>query len=120
MPLVREAMVSQQRHLAQGSNIVVEGRDIGTVVFPDAEVKIFLTATPEERALRRAAQQAETGILVDPSGVRDSILRRDELDSTRDHSPLVPAADAVVVDTTDLTFEQVVDRIGAIVAKRRA
>jgi len=108
---VRKAMVAQQRHIADDHDIVVEGRDIGTVVFPDAELKVFLTATPEERSLRRAAQQSASGILVDPLGVHEAILRRDELDSTREHSPLVPAADAVVVDTTAMTLGEVVARV---------
>jgi cytidylate kinase len=120
LPKVREAMVAQQRNLADDSDIVVEGRDIGTVVFPNAELKVFLTATPEERALRRASQQAATGILVDPSGVKDSMQRRDEIDSTRVHSPLVPAPDAELVDTTDMTLAQVVDRIVELAVGRGA
>jgi cytidylate kinase len=111
MPLVREAMVQQQRNIGADTDIVVEGRDIGTVVFPHAEVKVFLTATPEERARRRAAQQAASGLLVDPAGVRESILRRDEADSTREVAPLAPAPDAHVVDSTGLTVDQIVGRI---------
>lgn len=119
MPLVREAMVAQQRTIAASSDIVVEGRDIGTVVFPDAELKVYLTATAEERARRRTAQQAATGHVVDPSGVRESILRRDEADSTREVSPLEPAADAIHVDTTGLTIDEVVDRIVTLAEKAR-
>ncbi len=70
---------------AASDDIVVEGRDIGTVVFPDAEVKVFLTASPEERARRRAAQQAESGIESDSAGVHEAIMRRDSADSTREH-----------------------------------
>ncbi len=117
---VREAMVAQQRHLAEEADIVVEGRDIGTVVFPDAEVKVFLTATPEERARRRAAQQAASGHVVDPAGVRESILRRDEADSTREVAPLTPAHDAKLVDTTGLTIDQVIDRIARLAEEARA
>lgn len=120
MPAVREAMVAQQRHIASTDDIVVEGRDIGTVVFPDAEVKVFLTATPEERSRRRAAQQAASGMLVDPTGVRESIIRRDTLDSTRAHSPLTPADDADVLDTTGLTIDDVVERIAQLAEERRA
>ena len=120
LPKVREAMVAQQRALAAGADIVVEGRDIGTVVFPDAEVKIYLTASPEERARRRAAQQADAGIAVDESGVHEAILRRDRIDSTREHSPLAAAPDAEVVDTTGLTFDEVVDRIVSLVRARRS
>lgn len=111
MPLVRDAMVAQQRHIAEKGDIVVEGRDIGTVVFPDAEVKVFLTAAPEERARRRVEQQAASGVLVDPAGVHQSIMRRDEIDSTRDHSPLSAADDATMLDTTGLSIDQVVQRV---------
>ena len=117
---VREAMVAQQRTHAAAENIVVEGRDIGTVVFPDAELKIFLTASAEERARRRSAQQAENGIASDTAGVHEAILRRDTADSTRDISPLTPADDAVVLDTTDLTFDQVVDAVCGIALERGA
>ncbi len=114
---VREAMVAQQRQLAQHQDIVVEGRDIGTVVFPDAPLKIFLTATPEERARRRAKQQASTGATVDPRSVQDAIVRRDAADSSRTHSPLLAASDAIQLDTSDLTFEQVVEAIAELAAK---
>lgn len=117
---VRNAMVEQQRHTAAGHDIVVEGRDIGTVVFPDAALKVFLTATPEERSRRRAAQQSASGILVDPLGVHEAIVRRDELDSTREHSPLVPAPDAVIVDTTGMGIDEVVARIVALAKDRSA
>ena len=120
MGAVREAMVPQQRELANGYDCVVEGRDIGTVVFPDAALKVFLTATPEERARRRAAQQAESGILLDAAGVREALMRRDEIDSTRLHSPLVPADDAVLVDTSELSFEQVVERVCELARERGA
>jgi cytidylate kinase len=117
---VRSAMVEQQRHLAQGANIVVEGRDIGTVVFPDAELKVYLTASAAERARRRAAQQSASGHAVDEAGVRDSIARRDEIDSTRRHSPLAAADDAVVLDTTGLSFDEVVARIAWLAQERGA
>jgi CMP/dCMP kinase len=119
-PRVRDAMVAQQRHLAQASDIVVEGRDIGTVVFPDAELKVYLTATPEERARRRAAQQAAAGIQADTAEVKDAIMRRDEADSKRAHSPLAAASDAVELDTTGLTLDQVVERIAALARERCA
>ena len=120
MPRVREAMVAQQRHLGKASNIVVEGRDIGTVVFPNAELKVYLTATPVERARRRAAQQAQAGIIVEEAGVHDAMLRRDAADSSREHSPLVPAADAVELDTTGLTLDDVVERIALLAMERSA
>jgi cytidylate kinase len=109
-PAVRAAMVAQQRRLLAGGDWVAEGRDIGTVVAPDAEVKVFLTASPAERARRRAAELGAD---------RDTVLAeqtiRDQRDSTREHSPLVPAADAVVVDSTDLELPAVVSRIAALV-----
>ena len=120
MPAVREAMVAQQRHIAQSSDIVVEGRDIGTVVFPHAELKVYLTATPEERAKRRALQQAETGIAVSTTAVQDALLRRDHADSSRDHSPLAAASDAVQLDTTGLQLDQVVERIAVLAQERSA
>lgn len=120
LPHVREAMVAQQRTIGGSDDIVVEGRDIGTVVFPDAQVKVFLTATPEERARRRAAQQVASGIAVDATGVHDAMLRRDHADSSRHHSPLTPASDAVELDTTGLTLEQVVEAIAGLAEERRA
>lgn len=119
MPRVREAMVEQQRQLGHEGDIVVEGRDIGTVVFPDADLKVFLTASPEERARRRAAQQAASGALVDPVGVQESITRRDHLDSTREASPLQKPDDAVAIDSTGLTLTQVVARIVELAEKAR-
>jgi len=120
LPHVREAMVAQQRAIGGSDDIVVEGRDIGTVVFPDAEVKIFLTATPEERARRRAAQQALTGIDVDATGVQEALLRRDSADSTRQYSPLTPADDAIELDTTGLSLMEVVEAIAARAEERQA
>lgn len=119
LPRVRAAMLEQQRHLGHGSDIVVEGRDIGTVVFPDAEVKIFLTASPAERARRRVAQQAQSGQVVDLVDVRDSIDRRDAADSSREVAPLVPADDAYQLDTTGLTIGQVVEQIAQRAEKVR-
>ena len=120
LPLVREAMVEQQRHLAREADIVVEGRDIGTVVFPDAELKVFLTASPEERARRRTAQQSASGHAVDEAEVRDALIRRDAIDSTREHSPMAAAEDAVPLDTTALTLDAVVEQIAALAQERGA
>ncbi len=106
-PRVRRLMVElQRRWVGQRTGAVVEGRDIGTVVFPDAGVKVFLTADPAERARRRAA---ETGHAAE--AVATAIDRRDRLDSTRPVSPLRPAEDALVIDTTELGIEEVVDLI---------
>lgn len=112
---VREALVAQQQRIGRAGNYVVEGRDIGTVVFPDAEVKVFLTASNEERARRRVAQNAERGIgSTDFDEVLADIIRRDEYDSSRAASPLKPAEDAVHIDSTAFTMQEVVDQICAL------
>jgi CMP/dCMP kinase len=108
-PGVREALVSTQRALIAGGDWVAEGRDIGTVVAPEAELKVFLTASPEERARRRAA---ELGADLHTILVEQAL--RDERDVTREHSPLTTAPGAVVLDTSGLTVEQVVDRIATL------
>jgi CMP/dCMP kinase len=108
-PAVRSAVAAQQRRLLETGDWVAEGRDIGTVVAPDAEVKVFLTADPAERARRRAA---ELGL--DERTVLAEQAIRDERDSTREHSPLQPAPGAVVIDSTDMTLPEVVERIAAL------
>jgi len=105
-PGVREALVAQQRRILGHGDWVAEGRDIGTVVAPDAEVKVFLTAAPEERARRRAAELG-----TDAAVVLKEQTMRDERDRTREHAPLAPAVDAIPVDTTGLSLEEVVDQI---------
>ncbi|WP_046302188.1 MULTISPECIES: (d)CMP kinase [unclassified Mycobacterium] len=116
VPAVRTRLVALQQQLAaQGGGVVVEGRDIGTVVLPDADVKIFLTASAETRARRRNDQNIAAGLRDDYAGVLADVLRRDELDSTRAVSPLRPADDAVIVDTGDMTQEQVVDHLRGLV-----
>jgi cytidylate kinase len=114
-PEVRRAVAEQQRRLLAGGDWVAEGRDIGTVVAPGAEVKVFLTADPAERARRRAVELG-----VDAATVLAEQTIRDERDRTREHSPLKPAPGAVVLDSTDMTFEQVVERIAALVPGTRA
>jgi cytidylate kinase len=114
-PRVREALVEKQRALLASGDWVAEGRDIGTVVAPDAEVKVFLTANADERARRRAE---ELGTDVDVV-LRDQALR-DAQDEEREHSPLRPAADAVELDTTGLSVDEVVARIVALVERARA
>ena len=109
-PAVRKAVVAQQQRLVAGGDWVAEGRDIGTVVAPDAAVKVFLTASPEERARRRAAQ-----IGADAATVLAEQAIRDERDSTRAHSPLEAAPDATVLDTTGLAQDEVVARVVALV-----
>ncbi|CAJ1503169.1 (d)CMP kinase [[Mycobacterium] holstebronense] len=116
VPAVRTRMVALQQQLAaQGGGVVVEGRDVGTVVLPDADVKIFLTASAETRAQRRNDQNIAAGLRDDYAGVLADVLRRDELDSTRAVSPLRPADDAVIVDTGDMTQEQVIDHLRDLV-----
>ncbi|MDI6711757.1 MAG: (d)CMP kinase [Anaerosomatales bacterium] len=118
IPEVRAAMVSEQRRCAGAGDIVVEGRDIGTVVFPDAEVKVYLTATPEERAARRLQDRRGAGHDAEFERVVADIRRRDEADSTRKAGPLATARDAVVVDTTGLSVDEVVERIERLVRER--
>lgn len=110
VPTVRERLVRQQRELAEGSGgaVVVEGRDIGTVVLPDADVKIYLTASAQARAQRRNTQNISGGGADEYERVLADVQRRDHLDSTRAVSPLRPAEDAVQVDTSDMTQDQVV------------
>jgi CMP/dCMP kinase len=108
-PAVRAALVQQQRHLLSAGDWVAEGRDIGTVVCPEAEVKVFLTASPQERAARRAAQLG-----VGVAEVLADQAVRDERDATREASPLRPAEDAVQLDTTGLSLDEVVGRIAAL------
>ncbi|HEX4188912.1 MAG TPA: (d)CMP kinase [Solirubrobacteraceae bacterium] len=113
-PEVRQALVAKQRELLGGGGWVAEGRDIGTVVAPDAELKIFLSADAGERARRRAAELG-----ADPRLVLAEQALRDERDSNRAHSPLKPADGAVVLDTTGMDVAQVVQRIGALARERR-
>ena len=112
-PGVREALVERQRDLIAGGRYVAEGRDIGTVVSPDSPLKVFLTASPEERARRRAAQTGE-----DPAAVLAAQEERDRRDESRDHSALRAAADAVELDTTDLSQDEVVARIADLARER--
>jgi len=119
VPQVRARMVALQRSIIGDGGIVVEGRDIGTTVAPDAEVKVFLTADPATRARRRAAEVlAEAPDAVDPHAVADAeatMSRRDSLDATRSSSPMTKAPDAHEIDATDLTLDEVVDRVVALV-----
>jgi len=119
VPAVRTRLVQLQRELAAGQgSIVVEGRDIGTVVLPAADVKIFLTASAEERALRRNDQNIASGLGDDYEAVLADVKRRDHLDSTRAVSPLRAADDALVVDTGDMTEPQVVAHLLRLVEER--
>jgi CMP/dCMP kinase len=122
VPAVRERLVTIQRDevdaaTAAGAGIVVEGRDITTVVLPDADLKIFVTADPAVRAARRAAQDADLGKpTVDVARTESALRERDAKDSSRAASPLAQAEDAIVLDTTDLTLDEVIDRVCALAA----
>ncbi len=119
VPSVRTRLVDIQREMADGpGTIVVEGRDIGTVVFPDAPVKIFLTASAETRAQRRNAQNIRAGLTDDYEAVLADVRRRDHLDSTRAVSPLRAAPDAIVVDTSDMTEAEVIAHLQELVTQR--
>lgn len=117
VPAVRDAMVAQQRELAKRGRVVMVGRDIGTVVLPDAERKIFLTASAGERAKRRGEELAARGEVRPRQELLHEILRRDQLDSERVVSPLKPADDAVVVQTDGLSVKQALERILAVITR---
>lgn len=108
-PLVREYLLPIQRNSASDGWIVMEGRDIGTVVFPDAEFKFFITASIEERAKRRLAQKQEVAQTADLKRIIDEISARDQQDSNRDIAPLKPSVDSIIIDTTGLSITKVVD-----------
>jgi CMP/dCMP kinase len=114
LPGVRALLVEEQRRIGAGQDIVMEGRDIGTNVFPRAEVKVFLTARPEVRAARRAAELRAKGDRVDDATVLAALLERDARDSTRTVAPLRRADDAVEVDTSEMTLDEVVDAVVAV------
>jgi CMP/dCMP kinase len=121
VPTVRTRLVGLQRTLADGpGSVVVEGRDIGTVVLPDADVKFFLTASPETRARRRNDQNVAAGLPDDYDGVLVDVRRRDHLDSTRAVSPLRAASDALVVDTSAMTESEVIAHLLQLVKQRSA
>ena len=118
MPSVRTALMVRQHAFAVPPGLVADGRDMGTVVFPAAEVKVFLTASAGERALRRHKQLKEKGLTVNLADLSQEILERDRRDSNRPVAPLRPAEDAVVIDSTGLTVEQVVDKVLALTVGR--
>jgi CMP/dCMP kinase len=117
-PVVRQRLVALQRALGAAGGVVMEGRDIGTVVFPDARVKLYLTADPATRAARRAAELRAAAATVDEAALARELAERDRRDAGRAHSPLRPAADAVVLDTTALTLEDVVEAMERVVRER--
>lgn len=118
LPKVREALVREFRRLGNGGGVVMEGRDIGTVVFPDADLKFYIDAAPEERARRRAADPAHTGGQGSLELVQSDLVARDKSDSTRTVAPLAKANDAIAIDTTAMPIEAVVNRVMMLIAER--
>lgn len=118
IPAVRAYLLQLQRDLAEKNNVLMDGRDIGTVVLPHAQLKVFLTASPQERARRRVAQLAEAGQQADYEAILRDIQQRDYQDSHRETAPLRPAEDAVLLDNSDFTFQQSVERLVGLVRER--
>lgn len=118
IPEVRAFLLQVQRDMAKSTSLIMDGRDIGTVVLPDAEVKIFLTATPEARAKRRCLEYQQKGIAAEYEEVLADVLQRDHQDTTRATAPLRQADDAVLLDTTDLDFQQSVEAVKKIIEGR--
>ncbi len=119
LPRVRSLLVERQRQMGINGAIVMEGRDIGTVVFPNADVKLYLDASPEERARRRAHDPAHTGVPAAVADVATLLTQRDELDRTRAASPLYAATDAILIDTTGKDIDAVVKEVLALVSATR-
>lgn len=118
IPRVREHLLDMQRSLAKENNVIMDGRDIGTVVLPDADVKIFLTASPECRAKRRLLDFEKKGESVDYDEVLKLIIQRDYQDSNRAVAPLKPAEDSILIDTSHLDFEQSVENVMAVISEK--
>lgn len=118
VPAVRTALLQRQRDFRQPPGLVADGRDMGTTIFPDAPAKLFLTASVEARAERRYKQLKEKGLDVNLASLSGEIAERDERDRSRTTSPLIPADDAVIIDTSDLGIQAVFDRVMAVVEQR--
>jgi cytidylate kinase len=118
VPEIREKLVAQQRNIGKKKGIVMDGRDIGSVVFPDAELKIFMTASPEVRAKRRYDEFIQKGQKVSFDEVLKNVIERDRIDSTRTASPLIKTADAVVIDNSNLTREEQLKKILELAQKK--
>ena len=116
--VVRDKLLEIQRKIAEGKNVIMEGRDIGTTVFPNADVKIYLDATPEERARRRVLQNKEKGIETSYEEVLENIKDRDYRDSNREIAPLRKAEDAIYIDSSDMTIEEVVNKVIDIINEK--
>jgi cytidylate kinase len=119
-PAVRKVLVERQRQFGANGALVMEGRDIGSVVFPGADVKVYLDASPDERVRRRAMDAAHAARLGTPDGIAEALEVRDRTDRTRSISPLTKAPDATYIDTTGLSIEQVVDRVLALAQEKLA
>jgi cytidylate kinase len=118
IPEVRQSLLERQRTFLQPPGLIADGRDMGTVVFPDAPLKIYLTASPEERAQRRYKQLKDKGIDVNLPALVEELRQRDERDMNRQTAPLKPADDAIIIDTTTLTIEQVIEQVMMLVEQR--
>jgi len=119
LPMVRQYLTKLQQDIVAKGNVIADGRDIGTVVMPDAEVKIFLTASPQERARRRYQELIEKGFSVNYEEILQDVIKRDEMDQNRPISPLRQARDAVLVDTTGLNIEEVVEKLLEIIRRKK-
>lgn len=117
-PSVRSGLLALQRNFQAPPGLVADGRDMSTVVFPEADLKLFVTASADERARRRQEQLAEQGVNASIGRIRAEIRERDERDQAREHSPLKPATDAVELDTTELSIEQTLDRVHSLTEER--
>jgi len=115
---VRECLVALQQKIAGKGGYVLDGRDIGTVVLPDAELKIFLTASSKARTRRRLLEYQAKGLKVSEEEIAADIIKRDQQDSTRANSPLKPAADAIIIDTSDMSIEEVIAKISSYIDER--
>lgn len=116
---VRDFVTASIRDMVKGHNVIMEGRDIGSVVLPDADLKVYLTATPEERAKRRLKEWQENGEKIDLQEVIKEIERRDQQDSNRTLAPLKPAENAVIIDTTSLSFHEVIEKISRLIDEKK-
>ncbi|MGB9668304.1 MAG: (d)CMP kinase [Thermosulfidibacteraceae bacterium] len=117
---VREKLLDLQRSFREKGDVIAEGRDTGTVVFPDADIKVFLTASVEERAKRRWKELREKRVNAEFEEILESLIKRDLQDSSREVAPLIPAKDALVIDTTNMTIEEVVEKIGSMIDGKRS
>lgn len=119
IPAVRKKLLERQREIAQEKEVIMEGRDIGTVIFPNADVKVYLDASPEERARRRVKQNEEKGMITSYEETLKNIMDRDKRDITREVAPLKQAEDAIYIDSSNMTIEEVVKTIVQIIQQKK-